>query len=326
MTDYEQFEKDNERLSKNSNNSNDFLKNFVKLPEKEGKTKVRILPSAAPGKFDRPKSPIYQNTRIHALDDMNVHCLRELNSESGRWMGNCPVCSWYSHLWEEATKLRKVGRDEEANDLEEQARKLKPNERFYYNVIVRGKESEGPKILSVGKQLQAIIIKKVCGSESRAGVAVWDPVKGCDLVVEKLMKGGKWANYESSEFADPSPLGDPDQVASYLEHLHDLVSLRNVKPYADVKKYLQRYLGVIPQGATDSNFDVAEYQPALSTETLTNDVIENSVAKSVSDSIEPPFETTSVQTTTTVSNDDDTLEDDDFKKQFMKVKAELDGK
>ena len=136
-----------------------FLDQFVPMPEvkpgQTGSVAVRILPPVKGGK-------LFQYNRVHTMNTRKVHCPRPL--VNGKWDRNvpCPVCDYYSSLWRQIDKIEKqYGKDcPQAQPLKDEARSLKPVERYYYNAIVRsmvvdGKEQKnaGPRILSIGKLL-----------------------------------------------------------------------------------------------------------------------------------------------------------------------------
>lgn len=241
-----------------SQGQSNFLDNFVKMPDGEGSVTVRLLP---PKKGNR----LYCITRTHRLGQKNFHCLQTLIGT--RWEGRCPVCDYYRGLWKESDKASR----DQAEALQTEARSIKPIERSYYNCIVRevtslngNKEHDvGPKILSIGKQLHARILRAILGDpavdEPELG-DVTDPETGRDLkIIKKLVKGaGKDAfpNYDQSKFLGVSALGTDKQVTTWLESLHDLQALRQVKTFEEMKKELDIWRGVIPDP------ELAPYKPA----------------------------------------------------------------
>lgn len=246
-----------------------FLDNFVKMPEGNGVVVVRLLPPAAPGKFERKKNPFYQATRVHRINNKSLHCSKTL--VGGKWVGECPICRYYNWLWAESDKKS----PDEAASLQAQARAIKPIERYYYNVIIRQvvnpntqevQKNVGPKILSIGKTLHKMIIRAIVGDEQLNEDPlgdVTDPLKGRDFKIIKVMRqSGKdsYPNYSDSKFIDPSPLGEPDQVKKWLENELDLVALRVVLDAEELKKQLKIHLGLIPDDTTSVNFDPTEFQ------------------------------------------------------------------
>lgn len=249
-----------------STGNNNFLDNFVRMPEGEGIVTVRILPP-------RKGQKLYCVTRTHKLGQKNIHCPQTL--VNGKWQGFCPVCNYYRNLWKESDQ--KGG--DEAEQLRAEARSIKPLERYYYNVIVRSQLNKdtgelekdvGPKILSIGKQLHARIIRAILGDpaldEPELG-DVSDIETGRDFkIIKRLRKSGTEAypNYDESKFVGVSPLGTEKQVAHWLENLHDLQALRQVKTTEEIMKELRIFRGLEKDPSLDFDFGAkqAEATPA----------------------------------------------------------------
>ncbi len=252
--------------------STDFLENFVRMPEKEGPVTVRLLPPAKGRKF-------YCATRTHRINNKNIHCPRVLQNINGvaRWVDTdpkqpCVICKYYNELWKESEK--KEGKA--AEELQNQARKIKPIERYYYNCVVRSQvnsktgETEknvGPKILSIGKTLHQRIIRAIVGDASQDEKPMGDVTSvkdGRDFKIMKRLRGlGKdaYPNYDDSRFMDSAtPLGEKDQVEEWLASLHDLAALRVLKAREEMATELKKHLGLIQDEAT--GFDMSEFQKA----------------------------------------------------------------
>lgn len=260
-----------DRLSKTggaNNQATGFLKNFVKIPDNDCTVLLRILPPATPGMFNRKKSDLFCQTRTHRVNGKSIHCPRTL--QKGRegktyWGGDCEICNYYNALWQES----KTKGPKEAAELQAQARAIKPVERYYYNVIVRDQEeATEPKIWSVGKKVHAKVILAFVGNESMRKKPlgnIADPDTGRDFLYVKEMTAGSdeqmYASYNNSEWQDPSPLGSPDEVNKWMAGLHDLASLRIVKPQEELKLELKKHLGLIPND--DTKFDMSEYRTPL---------------------------------------------------------------
>lgn len=248
----------------------DYLNNFVRMPEKEGFVSVRLLPPSKGKKF-------YCATRTHRLGKKNLHCPRELVSIQGkkRWVDTdpknpCPICKYYNGLWRDSEE---AGSKEEADNLQNEARKIKPIERYYYNAIVRqqvNKKGEveknvGPKILSIGKTLHERIVRAITGDPKNDEKGLGDVSNlknGRDFKIVKKLRGmGKeqYPYYEDSKFQDPSHLGDKDQIETWLGEMHDLLGLRVLKPLSELDIELKKYNNVIPND--DTSFDMSQYRP-----------------------------------------------------------------
>lgn len=258
---------ENERLSTQGNTG--FYDNFVMMPKSSGVVIVRLLSPAPAGMFGREKNPFYQATRVHKLNDKSYQCLKQL--EGKQWKGDCPVCKYYSWLWQQSEKQSTA----EADQTQAQARAIKPIERYYYNVLVRQQVNQsgevetnvGPKILSIGKILHQRIITAIVGdkelNEAPLG-DVTDEKQGRDLKIIKTMRQSgrdSYPNYSDSKFLECSPLGNPDQVKEWMSNLHDLGKLREngLLDAEGLKIKLKIHLGLIPDEDSDG-WNPAEFQ------------------------------------------------------------------
>ncbi len=258
----EEMQGEDSRLNSQGNQS--FLDQFIPMPEvkpgQTGSVAVRILPPVKGGK-------LFQYNRTHKINGRNVHCPRPL--VNGKWERTvpCPLCDYYSSLWKQADKLEKEGRIQEAEKLKDEARELKPVERYYYNVIGRSvvidgetKQNIGPRILSVGKILHKMIIRAIVGDEgdpdSKLG-NITDLKAGFDFIIRKeVTTGDGYPKYERSGFArNPSPAGSPEEVKQWAESLQDLTKLRNPKEVDEIEKELAIHRGLIPDENESFNTD-----------------------------------------------------------------------
>lgn len=257
MLDLNELRQEQTRLE--SQGQSNFLDNFVRMPEGEGIVTVRILPP-------RKGQKLYCVTRTHKLGQKNFHCPQNLLS--GKWTGFCPICNYYRDLWKRSDSAN----SEEAAMLQAEARGIKPLERYYYNVIVRSQVNPttgdvetniGPKILSIGKQLHARIIRAILGDpaleEPELG-DVTDPSNGRDLkIIKRLRKTGSesYPNYDESKFMQTSVLGTDKQITQWMESLHDLQALRQVKESDQLVKELRIFRGLEKDPSLD--FDVSGF-------------------------------------------------------------------
>lgn len=246
-----------------------FLDKFIQIPDpKPGKTivfPVRILPPAKGAK-------LFQYTRLHMLNGRKYHCPKPLTKD-GKWDRNtkCVVCDYYNGLYRQKDKLEEAGRKAEAEKLEAEARNIKPIERYYYNVIARkvvtdkGEEKNvGPKILSVGKVLHKMIVRAIVGDENVPPIGnVVDVKGGYDFIIMKEIRGvGKdgYPNYDRSSFdRAPSPAGTVEEIKQWVENLHVLAELRQVKEGDVMEKQLAIHRGLIPDDSDNQTFNVDEF-------------------------------------------------------------------
>jgi len=328
--DLDEILNEGKRLSTKGGGDNNFLDNFVPMPEGDGIVIVRLLPPAKKGVFGRERNPFYVSTRTHKVNNKNLHCPRTLDKATGRWVGECPVCKYYSWLWKESEKPDKT--PDEKKSLQAQARSIKPVERHYYNAIVRAmtnpatKKVEAftgtnPRILSIGQMLHGKIIRGITGDEEMQEPALGDVTDyktGRDFKIAKKMTAGndgnQYPNYAESKFLEPSPLGTPEQIAAYTEGLHDLVPLRNVLSFEELKKQLRIHLGIEKDDKAD-DFDPSEFQKPSNASPVAVQVTETaSVAAKVSApaaKVEAKKEP-EVDAAAALLGETDSLADDDF--------------
>jgi hypothetical protein len=238
-------------------------------------------------------------------------------------------------LWKESEK-----KDQDEQDrMRALYRQIKPIERYYYNCIVRREEGEdgvvrenvGPKILSVGKTLHQLILKGICGDDEMGEPALGDVTdlkNGRDFKIFKnIVKSGgdSFPKYDSSRFLDPSPLGTPEEIETWLENMHDLTGLRVVKSPEELDHELKIHLGVIPDSSTD--FDPSEYQKVaegvttVTTETPTVEVEGSPVETSVTEVVETAKPEVEAAEVAEAEEGEEVLADDDFLKELKAMGA-----
>lgn len=249
------IKKESERQENEGNT--DWKQMFVNFPtESTPYLDLRILNNES---IPATEGGLFQPTRIHRMpvpgnpdQQVNVHCLRELE-EDGKWRGDCVICTKYQALWKES-EGHPDGSDEQ-EDLQNRARKIKPNERYYYNAIVR-KELDpktgdstlnvGPKVWSVGQKLHKKVVRAIVGDEDKGIPALGDVTdlkEGREFrYIREYKKGGdgnNYPNYDASFFAqETTPAGDPSEIEEWMNNLKDLVALRKLLPEEDLLKHV----------------------------------------------------------------------------------------
>jgi hypothetical protein len=207
--------------------TNDRSDKYVVLPNSECVLSLRILPPR-PGE----RKP-YAQTCLHYINKRAYHCLRE--KVDGKWRGNCPICNYYNALYRKADDAKTKG---EADRIKNIAKKFKPVQRNYYNVVIRELYDTdtkktltniGPRIWAVGKSLHAKILRAMFGNEKFKQPPlgnIWHPLSGYDFtLVKQISTDGEstYPNYDESGFdKEPSMLGTEDQVETWLNALYDL--------------------------------------------------------------------------------------------------------
>lgn len=260
-----------QRVTAEPTQSGDYLDQFVRLPERDGFVLMRILPR-------KKGSKLYVATRVHTLTDPSqkdeygkpkkktFHCPKTLvmTDKGPRWQGECIICKYYSDKWQESLQLS--GKAQE--DMQNQCRAIKPVERYYYNVMVRSERDKdgniqknvGPKIYSCGKTVHARIMRAIVGDDAAGAKPLGDvthPTNGRDFrVVKKVVRGSggmEYPNYDMSVFEDPSPAGDPEELATWLESQHDLAALRTVKTDEELRQALRIHLGMVKTNSVEDH-------------------------------------------------------------------------
>jgi uncharacterized Zn finger protein (UPF0148 family) len=263
----EDIQGDAARLNTSAENQENYLDNFILIPDpKPGQTitfPVRILPP-------RKGAKLFQYTRLHLINDRKYQCPRPLVNGKWDYKTPCPICDYYNALYRQKDKLEKMGRKAEAEKLEQEAKSIKPIERYYYNAVARKMVNSkgetlmnaGPKILSVGKVLHKIIVGHIVGGEGMTKLGDVTHVKnGWDFEIIKQMRGtGKdaYPNYDRSAFSrDSTAAGTPDEIAKWVEGLHDLSLNRKPTEFDILEKQLAIHRGLIPDDK--DGFDVEKF-------------------------------------------------------------------
>jgi hypothetical protein len=240
--------------------NSDILDKYVRLPQGEAVLSVRLLPKAQDG-------PLFQETRVHTIivngQRRNIHCPRKkVQGSRGTIFVDedknkpCPICVRYQKLWEQS----KAVSPEQAKELQNEARKIKPKQKFYWNAIIRKQvdpktkevqHNVGPKILSVGEQIQAIISQAYTGNPKieqlpLGNVCHWKD--GRDLKIIGTPQG-PYTLYNNSKFAEPSVLGSEAEMKEWASKLHDLKSLRRILPHEEAVKMFNESVGGSSEGA-----------------------------------------------------------------------------
>ena len=313
---------------------NNFLDQFVPMPDvkpgQTGSVTIRVLPPVKGGR-------LFQYNRVHTMNGRKVHCPRPL--ANGKWDRNvaCPICDYYAGLWRQSDKLDKTGHGVEADKLKDEARDIKPVERYYYNAIVRSlviddetKTNIGPRILSIGKILHKAIIRAIVGDDndpdSKLG-NITDIKNGFDFVIRKEVTPGEgFPKYDRSAFSrSTSPLGDPAEIKRWVEELHDLTKLRNPKDLETLEKELAIHRGLIADDSEEFNTEEFDAKWAQKAKDDVKELMEHTPG-GVAVTVDVDAETSVDAHTDTPAADtpaaDTPIEDDDFLKQLGEFEEE----
>jgi len=210
-----------------------FLDSFLRL--EDGTNLIRILP------WKDDEKQFYAETKIHRVETSegvirNFHCRKVHNEE-------CPLCDTYYALWNKST-----AQDDQWANL---ARKIKPRERYYMNVIARSDSDDQPvKILSVGQ----MIFKKIIGTILDEDFGdITDLQNGHDYKIVKVMDG-QWPKYDQSQpRPKPESAGSDKSIAVWMDSLHDVHALVKLEEYTDVKEVAEAILPLTENRPVESS-------------------------------------------------------------------------
>lgn len=329
--DLNEIRNEHKRLSQdNQGAANDeYIKTYVRMPERDGFVSMRILPR-------KKGQKLFCATRIHTLTNPTTgqkrtyHCPKEFSKDAatGReyWRGDCIICKVYHDTWQKSETLS--GKEQE--NMQNRARELKPLERYYYNVIVRSEKDNrtgqtttnvGPKIFSCGKQVHAKIMLAIAGDDSTGEKSLGDithPVTGRDFrLIKKVVKSGprEYPNYDNSKFEEASSAGTSEELERWLSNLHDLTQQRKLKNAEELKHALRVHTGMVTEGTQDTELE--EFRSGMgvpaSASPKTPAAIETIVAgaeKVREESLTPK------QSAKSVVGEDESLADDEFLKEL----------
>jgi len=121
------------------------------------------------------------------------------------------------------------------------AKRLLPKVRAYIPVIVRGKESEGVKIWSVGKEIHARLLGFFCDSDIGDFLDLQD---GYDLKVTISRAPGKKFN-DTSVDASRKPsvaMSSKKEIDDLLKQIPRLDDIYKQKPYDECKRMLDQWI------------------------------------------------------------------------------------
>lgn len=163
---------------------------------------------------------------------------------NGKWEGKCLICHHYNEFWKDGPPRFYRG-DKDKNKFQNAIRTLKPLERFFWNIVIRGEESAGTLQWASGSFIQKTVLVGMLGSESFHPLGdVTDLKSGYDLIIRRhpdRMGEMQYPNYSSSGFASaPSPLGTEEQIHKWMSQRKHFVKcskedVRLYEHFADIK-------------------------------------------------------------------------------------------
>ena len=192
---------------------------------KDGETYIRILPNKDPNKH------FFLKSGFHKIFGEYYNCPKEFKN------AKCPICEYVSKLYR-STQMEDV----------ELARELKKVKRYYYNVVVRGAEDKGVRILTSGIKL----FEKIIGACANPEIGdISDAKEGYDFIIKKRMKDGYW-NYDLSEASRRASPLNPDSVKAeaWIQSQYDLEQEVTINTYQELKEVLDNALNNRGTGTT----------------------------------------------------------------------------
>lgn len=184
---------------------------------------IRILPPPkrklfGDGRFPDVTANVFETARQHYLHDTKVvQCSNKLDM-SNKWEGDCPICKYYNDLIREVDRAEWSGGNEE---LREKSKKVRPVERYYYNIaVVKHGSAAGPLIWSVGRSLHERLVRLARQHKDD----ITDIHKGTDIRVTREERGPFWS-YEAQPCGNGFAEVRRDERNFVLANQVDLIKL-----------------------------------------------------------------------------------------------------
>ena len=145
--------------------------------------------------------------------------------------------------------------DEESKKL---AKEISAKQRFFSNVIVRGREDEGPMVWSYSKTVYKDLLSTVLDDDYGD---ITDPDGGFDIKVNYSKPDGK-TYPETSVRCRPksTPLSDdPDQAEEWLEARVDIEGIQNRKTREEVEQILADFVNGSEVSPEENSSETTSY-------------------------------------------------------------------
>ena len=200
-----------ELIDKKNNKGNKLGDKF--FSPQDGDNLVRILP------LNDNSGLFFKETGEHNLDGKRHYCPKLTKGSK------CPICETVRELY-----------NTNAPEKIAYAKSIKARKKYYSNVIVRGKEEEGPKIWGYGVKIYEKILSFFADEDFGD---ITDVKTGFDFKVTREQKDG-FPNYDNSRpKPKSSPLSaNPEDVVKWFNGQHNLNEMVDGKllSYSDLKK------------------------------------------------------------------------------------------
>jgi hypothetical protein len=198
-----------------------------------GSAVIRFLPASEGSEL--PWAQVWSHAFQGSGGWLIDNCLTTLGQQ-------CPVCEKNRVLWNS-------GSDSDKEEARKQKRKLS----YYANIYVvrdpANPQNEGRVFLyKFGKKIfDKIMAAMQPEFDDEQPINPFDFWEGANFKLKLKKVAGYW-NYDSSEFASPSPLLDDDdeleKIYKNLNNLNDFTDPKEFKSYEDLKKRLDYTLGL----------------------------------------------------------------------------------
>jgi hypothetical protein len=193
---------------------------IIKFEKGDVAMRVRILPATKENKY------MFSEWHVHYINMRAYTCPQRMSGSmyyknvmnpnpDNTDIIPCPICRYNKGLYATGNPADK-----------ELASSLKCTSKWFFNVIVRGSEADGVRILPVGVKLFDKILDALKDESDDSIGDFTDIATGYDLNIIKKELGG-FPDYSTSEFVRKStPLSvNVDEAKKWLEGRHNLVEL-----------------------------------------------------------------------------------------------------
>jgi hypothetical protein len=196
---------------------------------RDAENKIRVVPPTS-DEMDYWALPIHVHYGVGA-DNASYLCPRKHGGKK------CPICEDYE-------RARKAGKDEEAKEL-------RPNQRFLTYLVDRKDEEKGIQVWSMPGKLDGELSKQTVDPETREILQIDNPTAGYDIYFTKEGQGLK-TQYTGCKLARKTSDLDDESVLEFAQK-HPLPEILQVYSYEHI---LKEYEG--SSGRSDDDDDADE--------------------------------------------------------------------
>lgn len=213
-------------------------------PQGEGNWRIRILPAGPDGMYKAQHWWVAR--RQHYLGNYGsggrtVQCGKRMvvgeiphstenQAKWDQWVGECPICDHWRHLWASYDIANKKGEYKLAEQYRTEAQQIKAMERYYFNVLLIDGEGtkKGPLLWSAGKilghQLRRMMDEKHCKVTGDEPTEIIDLVDAYDLrLIRKTLRGPQcFPQYDLIPCRGTKPVGTKHEIERCMANLWDL--------------------------------------------------------------------------------------------------------